>query len=146
MAEEKDQFAGMDEVKTNTWKRGKIGDWLKGTLIAKDREIENKLSAKGGMQRIFEFKVAGGSFHQIDANKNVLPEPTILEEGSIWAIFASGVLEAQLSKVKVGQVAAVRYTEDKPSSKPGLNPTKITKVYMGEMDPNYKGEQALPEL
>ncbi len=146
-----DPLAGMEEVKTQTVKWGKIGDWMRGTLADKSRISESEYGGKHKIQRVYEFKVKAGMFHGINKDKSIAEEPTFLEEGTFWTIFAEvdSVLDAQLNKAKVGQDVGVRYTEDKESKTAGFNPTKIRKVFLGDMDPSYQGEvgnEAKPEL
>ncbi len=135
-----DQFEGMSEAKRPQVKFGKVGDWFKGVITSNDREIENKLSAKHEMQTIYEFKMQGGSFHGIQ-DKVVDMEPTVIEKGEFYSYFAKGAVQAQLKGAKLGQVVGLRYAEERPNPQPGLNATKIIKVYLGEMDSEYQGEQ-----
>ena len=132
-------FDGMEEAKRPQIKLGKPGDWFKGTLVDNTREIENKLSAKKEMQLIAEFKMHGGSFHDI-VNKVPATEPTEVEKGSFFSYFAKGVVKSQLERAKVGQVIGIKFAEEKPNSNPGFNATKIIRVYLGDMDPEYQGE------
>ena len=142
MPETNDQFNGMEEVRLNQIKFGKVGDWIRGTLTDNTREIENKLSGKHEMQTIYEFKILGGSFHNI-VDKVPQPEATIPVVGDYYSYFAKGVTRNQLRKAKLGQIVGLRFDEDRPSNQPGFNNTKIIKVYLGEMDPDYQGEQGL---
>ena len=137
-----DPFEGMSEAKRPQVKFGKIGDWFKGTLVDNTREIENKLSAKREMQLIAEFKMYGGSFHDIN-DKVVAAEATAINAGEFYSLFAKGPVKAQLERAKLGQVIGLRFAEERPSSQPGFNPTKIIKVFLGEMDPTYQGEQGV---
>ena len=43
------------EYRNLAW--GKVGDWFKGTLTDKSRQIPNNLSQKKEMQTIFEFNI-----------------------------------------------------------------------------------------
>ena len=137
---EKDPFEGMEEAKRPQIKMGKVGDWFKGTLVDNTREIENKLSAKHEMQIIAEFKMHGGSFHDI-SDKVVAENATVVVPSDFMSYFAKGMVRDQLKKAKLGQVIGIRFTEERSPSQPGFNPTKIIKVFLGEMDPDYKGEQ-----
>lgn len=137
---EQDPFAGMNEVKTSAIKWGKIGDWVRGTITDNTRQVPNQLSKDKEMQTVFEFQASGGSFHNINVDRSVSEEPTILTEGTFWSIFAKEVLKAQLRNAKIGQQFGIRYVEDKPSKTPGFNPTKVLKVFLGDMDPNYSGQ------
>ena len=148
MAEENvvDPFAGMEESKRPQVKFGKAGDWFKGTITDNTRQIENKLSAKHEMQTIYEFKMKGGSYHNIveeTPGKYVaVAEPTAIVKDDFMSYFAKGAVQAQLKNAKIGQVVGLRFVEERAPSPPGHNPTKIIKVYLGEMDPDYHGEQA----
>lgn len=142
MAEEKDPFAGMSEVKTNAIKWGKVGDWFKGTLTDNTREVENKLSAKKEMQKVFEFKMHGGSFHNINEDRTVAAEATIIAKDAFMSVFAKGAVAAQMRNAKLGQIVGMRFVEEKKSSTAGFNATKVIKVFLGEQDPDYKGETA----
>lgn len=141
MPEQLNPFEGMEEAKRPQIKFGKVGDWFKGTIVDNTREIENKLSAKHEMQLICEFKIKGGSFHDI-VDKIPATEPTLLNAGEFYSLFAKGPVKAQLERAKIGQVVGLRFAEERPNAQPGLNATKIIKVYLGEMDPEYQGEQA----
>ena len=134
-----DPFEGMSESKRPQIKFGKVGDWFKGTVAANSRRIENKLSAKHEMQTIFEFKAQGGSFHDI-VDRVPQAEATEIVPGEFYSLFAKGAVEAQLKNAKLGQIVGLRFAEERPSTQPGMNPTKIIKVYLGDMDPDYQGE------
>lgn len=134
-----DPFAGMEEAKRPQIKMGKVGDWFRGTLTDNSKEIENKLSAKHEMQTICEFKIQGGSFHDI-VNKVPTDEIITLQPGDFYSYFAKGIVRDQLRKAKIGQIIGVRFAEEKKATTPGFNDTKIIKVFLGEMDPEYQGE------
>lgn len=141
-----DPFAGMSEAKRPQVKFGKVGDWFKGTLTDNTRQVENQLSAKHEMQTVFEFKMHGGSFHDIVESApgrfDPVAEATEIEKDSFLTYFGKGAVQSQMRNVKIGQIVGMRFAEEKPSSKPGMNPTKIIKVMIGEMDPTYQGETA----
>lgn len=138
---EQDPFAGMKESRGSQIKFGKPGDWFRGTVVRNDRRIANKLSAKGEMQTIYEFKALGGKFHDI-VDKVVQPEVTEVVVGEFYSFFAKGFVEAELKKAKIGQIIGLSFTEERAATQPGFNKTKIIKVLMGDMDPDYKGETA----
>src|SRR3990167_177602 len=98
-----DPFAGMTEAKRPQVKFGKVGDWFKGTVVDNTREIENKLSAKREMQTIYEFKMHGGSFHDI-VDKVPQADVTDIKAGEFYSYFAKGAVKAQLKSAKIGQV------------------------------------------
>lgn len=133
-------FDGMQQPSSSIIKFGKVGDWFKGVLTSKEKEIPNKLSKEKEMQTVFEFKALGGSFHDI-VNKVPASTPTIVEAGEFYSFFGKGFTQTQLKKAKLGQIVALSFSEERPASQPGYNATKIIDVYLGAMDPNYQGEQ-----
>lgn len=121
-------------------KFGKVGDWFKGTLTDNTRQIKNNLSAKGEMQTIFEFKSHGGSIHEIE-NKVVKETPTVIPKDEFWSYITSkGPMLSQLKQAQLGQIIGLKFVEERASKTPGMNATKIIKVYIGDMDPEYQGE------
>lgn len=137
-------FSDKNEVKVkyNNIKFGKEGDWFKGTLTDNTRQMRNELSERGEMQTIFEFKAAGGSFHDI-IDREVAAEPTTIKAGEFWSyITGKPAILNQLKSAQIGQVVGFRFAEQRPSKKKGFNPTKIIKVFIGDMDPEYQGETA----
>lgn len=135
-----DPFEGMNEAKRPQVKFGKVGDWFKGTLTDNSRQIENRLSAKHEMQTIYEFKAHGGSFHDI-VDKVVQEEISEIVLGDFYSYFGKGAVQAQMKKAKLGQIIGLRFAEERKATQPGYNDTKIIKVFLGEMDPTYQGEQ-----
>jgi hypothetical protein len=140
-AVQEDPMAGMTEATRPTIKFGKPGDWVRATVVDNTRQVENTLSAKHEMQTVYEFKIQGGQFHNI-VDKVAAADPTPLEKGSFWAYFAKGVVHSQLKNAKIGQIIGLKFIEEKPSTRPGFNPTKVIKVFLGEVDPEYQGESA----
>ena len=138
---EGDPFAGMNEAKRPQIKFGKVGDWFRGVLTDNTRELENKLSAKHEMQTVCEFKIQGGSFHDI-VDKVPQEQAIELKAGDFYSFFTKGMVRDQLRKAKIGQVIGVRFAETRPATQPGFNDTKIIRVFLGEMDPEYAGEQS----
>ncbi len=139
-----DLFNDKNEAKVeyNNIKFGKVGDWFRGTLTENTRQIRNNLSAQKEMQTIFEFKSKAGSFHDI-VKKQVSATPTEIKKGEFWSLITSKpAILKQLKGAKLGQEVGFRYTESKPNNTPGFDDTKIIKVYIGEMDPEYQGETA----
>lgn len=141
-ATSEDQFAGMEEAKLPYVKMGEVGDWFKGVLIANDREVPNQLSQKSEMQKVYEFKMIGGKFHNLDDEKKPIEPAIIIEAGSMWTFFGKPAIATQMRLAKLGQIIGVRFTEKKPAKVKGHNPTHVVKVYLGEMDATYQGEQA----
>ncbi len=144
MSDELNPFEGMKESRRSQVKFGKVGDWFKGTLVDDTRELQNKLSPKKEMQKVYEFKMHGGSFHNIiekaPGRYDAEEEATVIGKGEFYTYIAKEVVQSQMRNAKIGQVIGMRFTEDRPPTTPGFNSTKIIKVYLGEIDPEYQGE------
>lgn len=142
-ADANDPFAGMNEVKSQWIKWGKVGDWVRGTLCDV-REMENQLADKPGeMMKVYEFIASGGAFHffeKVNGVVNVDEEPTVLEKGTVWTIGGKAGIDNQMRNVKIGQVFGMRFAEEKPNKNKSFSPTKVVKVLIGEMDPEYQGQ------
>lgn len=136
-----DPFAGMEEVKSNSIQWGKVNDWIKGTLVDNTRSKPNKYNPTE-IQKIFEIKVHGGSFHRINEDKTVQEDPTVLEPGSYWNVFLKPGLYQQMRHAKIGQVIGFRFKETTPSATKGNSPAKIIQPILGSMDPDYQGESS----
>lgn len=137
-----DPLAGMEEQKVeyNNLKFGSLGDWFRGTLVDNSRQIPNNLSAKREMQTIYEFQAKGGLFHDIIKRK-VQETPTEIKAGEFWSYITSKpAIVNQLKKAQIGQIVGFRLAEIKEASNPAYDDAKIIKVYIGEMDPEYKGQ------
>ena len=142
--ENNDQMAGMEEVKIeyNNLKFGKEGDWFRGVLVDNSRQIQNNLSKNKEMQTIYQFKALGGSFHNI-VKRQVQSDVTECKPGEFWSyITGKGAIVQQLKTAKIGQIVGLRLAQIKPATQPGYDDTKIIKVFMGGMDPDYQGETA----
>jgi len=136
----KDLFKEENEIKLQWMKFNKIGDWASGTLM-NVREMESKLSGQEGkIIKIYEFNAHGGSFHNIDEKKQILPEPIIIKEGEIYSMGGKAIIDKQMRMIKIGQIFGVRFTEEKPPKTKGFNPLKIIKIYAGKMDDTYMGQ------
>ncbi len=141
-SENLDPMAGMEEQKVsyNNIKFGKVGDFFRGTLVDNTRQMQNNLSPKKEMQTIYEMKAITGSFHNIE-KRVVASDPTIPEKGSFWSYITSKpAIVQQLKNCVPGTIIGFRFSEKKESKTPGFDDTKIIKVYVGGMDPEYQGE------
>ena len=128
------------KIEYNTIKFGKIGDWFKGTLTDNSKQMVNNLSPRKEMQTVFEFKAKGGSLHILE-NKQVPAEPRLVPDGEFWSFITSKpAILNQMKKAKIGQVIGLRFTETIANKQPGYDATKVIKVFIGEMDPEYQGE------
>lgn len=137
-------MAGLNEVKSQWIKWGKVGDWIRGTLTDV-REMENQNADRAGeMVKVYEFIASGGSFHFFEKVNGVVTvdeQPTLLEKGSIWTVGGKAGIDNQMRNVKIGQTFGMRFAEEKPNAKnKSYSPTKVIKVLVGEMDPEYQGQ------
>ena len=144
MAENKelDPFAGMKEVPSNWFKKGMVGDWIKGTLTSKQERANTLPDKQGEMQWVYEIIASGGVFHSIDENKKVSTDPTIVKEGEYWNIGGSTGVDAQLKNIPLGTIVAFKFTEEIPNKVKSYNAAKIVKVLVGGLDPNYQGQDS----
>ena len=133
---------GMSEVKTSWVKWGKIGDFIKGTLVD-IREINSMLPGKEGQRvKVYEILAQMGSFHQIDEEKKPIDPPVVINMGEYWTIGGKPGIDSQMRNIKLGQIVGLRFTEVKPSKTKGFNALKVIKIYVGGMDPNYVGQNS----
>lgn len=102
-----------------------VGQTFKGVLTDV-YEMESQLS--GEMQKIYTFLDKDGIEHRI---------------GSRGPRF-----DQALKNVVKGQNVGFLFAEEVPSKKKGNNPFKLIKIYLGQIDPDYKvaGEQEIPDF
>ncbi len=140
-----DPLGDLNEVKSQWIKWGKAGDWIRGTLTDV-REMDSNLADRPGEKvKFYEFLASGGSFHyfeKVAGETKVDATPTVLEKGSIWLVGGKAGIDAQMRNVKIGQIFGMQFSEEKPNKNKSFSPTKVIKVRIGEMDPEYKGQQA----
>ena len=137
-----DVFDPKNEVKSNWFKFGKVGDKISGTLTG-TREIPSQLPGKmGEMVRLFEILADSGSYHMLDENKAVIEPAVEIQSGDFYLVSKGPGLDVQMRRAKIGQKVGILFKEVKPSKTKGYNPLKIVKVFLGEMDPDYMGEGA----
>ncbi len=117
MPEQKDDFFNDDNIAQANWfKFEKVGDSIKGTLIA-----TRKQAGVGAFpdQKIFELKTA---------------------EGDMWNVGFSVdkryVLD-RMRNVKIGQIVGFMFKDEIPSKTKGYAPAKSIEVYVGGMDESY---------
>lgn len=138
-----DIFDESNEVKSQWIKWGKVKDFIEGTLVD-IREMESQLPDQvGKMVKLYEIRANSGSFHELDDKKQPVAEATVLEKGDIWTIGGKIGIDAQMRNAKIGQTIGMRFVEEKPSKTKGFNPSKVIKVFLGGMDPDFHGQ--LPE-
>lgn len=130
----------MEEVKANRVTFGKVGDFIKGTLVDV-REIDDQYSkVPGAKAKIYEIMAEVGSFHAVDELKKVIETPVTIEAGAFYNVFGKAGIDVGMRNIKKGQIVGLRFTEEKASKTPGFNPTKVIKVFAGPMDANYQGQ------
>lgn len=124
-----------NEVTSNWVKFNVIGeDKVMGTLTAK-RTMKSFIPGKEGeMVNIYDLKADVGSFHETDEKKQVIPEPVVIEEGSMWTIGGKPIIDRQMINVKVGQKVGFKFTEEVASKTKGFAPAKVIKVYTPKND------------
>lgn len=125
-------------VKSVWVKWGKVGDHISGTLIDV-REINSTLPGKEGTRvKVYELKAAEGEFHNINEQKQPIEPAVTVEAGEIYLIGGKIGIDAQMRRIKIGQIVALKFTDEKPSKQKGFNPLKIVKVYSeGVMDTEW---------
>ncbi len=133
--EVKDDFDSSNAVVSNWLKWNVVGeDKFIGTLVAK-RSMKSSIPGKEGeMVNIYDFKVQYGSFHVTDDSKQVIPEPIVIEEGEMYSVGGTNVIDRQMQNIKVGQIIGLKYTETVPSKTKGFAPAKIIKVFLQKND------------
>jgi len=131
-------FDEKNKVKSQFVSWGKVGDWFKGTLLSM-REVNSTLEP-GKKNKIYEFRAHGGEFHDLDENKQPIPEAIIVVEGDLWSVGGRASIDNQMRNVKQGTIIGMKFSEVKPAKTKGYNPAKIVNIYIGGLDPNYMGE------
>lgn len=141
---EDDIFNEENEVQSNWIKFNvPLEDKITGTLIA-IREMKSTLPGKEGeMVKIYELKADSGSFHELDEKKKVIPEPVVVEAGSIWSIGGKPIIDRQMQNIKIGQKIGLKFIEEVPAKTKGFNPAKTIRVYTPKNDDgSYKMDEA----
>jgi len=146
-----DPFEGMQEAKANWIKFGKVGDFVKGTLLeVRDTEsqfIDQKTGQKK-RQKVYDLQVHVGEYHNSDTTNDeagnkvvkIIEPAVVLNMGEYWSVSGKDSIDNQMRNVKPGHIIGFRFAEIKPSKTKGNAPQKIIKVMLGGMDPNYMGQ------
>jgi len=114
---EKDMFSKENEVKMNFWGLKTIGDTVKGVLVDK-KVVQNSLKNPPVQQTIYTLIQDDGTPVFIGGRGNQNPQ-----------------VIAGLEQCKMGQYVGLKYEGDRESTKPGMQPAKIVRVYTnGKMD------------
>jgi hypothetical protein len=135
----KDDLMNEDnEVRTSWMKFNKIGDYIQGTLVSV-REIQSTLPGKENeMVKVYEVKAQRGEFHDTDEKKQIVEPAISINADEVWNVGGGIVIDSQMRNIKLGQIIAIKFTEEKPAQKKGFNPMKVKKVYSkGEMDEEW---------
>jgi len=136
MGKDKDDiFTDENEVKSNFWQLKKVGDEVQGVLVDK-RISQNTLKNPPVRQTIYTLLQDDETPICIGGRGNQDPQVIM-----------------GLEQCKMGQYVGLKYVEERKSTKPGMNPTKIVRVYTnGTMKEDvlnkFKGiseEDVLPE-
>lgn len=136
-----DDFGDENKVKDIWWKKGKIGDRVKGTLISK-KQIESQMpDKKGELMTIYELKALFGEFHDIGEDKKPLDTPTAIVEGDIVLIGGTMGIDQKMRNTKVGDIVGFKFVAENPSKTKGYNATKVVDVFFYGKDEAWLAEQ-----
>lgn len=137
-----------NEAQNNFFKWGQVGDYVLGTLVSKKQVPSTLPDKKGEMQWIYEFKVREGVYHDPDSEEEVT-----LSAGDIISVGGRKMYDSRMAKVKIGQIAGLKYTEELPPKTKGYNPTKMVKTFTPkgddgefEMDSEFLAEREAAEF
>lgn len=140
-----DALGDLKVVKGQFVKFGKVGDWIRGTLVAV-REMDSQLKP-GEKVKLYDFKAHGGRFWGFKKN----PETgaidfdaaqTELAKGSFWTMSGKPGIDNGMRAIKVGQIFGARFASSKAPTKAGNSATKVIEILAGGNDPEYQGETA----
>jgi len=120
-----------EEVQSNWLRWGKVGDTIKGTLIAV-RSMKSTLPGKVGQDvAIYEIKASEGEFHNMDTKTKAAIEPAIkIEEGDIFNIGGKPMIDKQMRNIKLGTKIRIRFTEEQAAKNAGFSDLKVIKVFI----------------
>jgi len=113
---------------------GKVGDNVYGTLVHVG-SMPSRLPGKEGQKiMIYEIKVDGGEFHQIQNHKVIEPAVELMP-GENWSVSSRGVgMDGRMRSVKLGQKFGLKFMEEIPSTNKALNAAKSIKVFIPKDD------------
>lgn len=114
---ETNEWADGAEVASNWFKFEKIGDGVRGTLIAKRFQKSN--DGVFPDQWVYELKKADGSVYNVGISVN-----------------KSGTIQ-RLNNCKIGELIGILFESEGEQKKKGFAPAKNLKVLTWGMDPNY---------
>ena len=120
-----DFFSEANEAKSSWFKFDKIGDSIKGTLIAS----------------------------YVKPAKDMFPEQTVYElqneEGVTNVASSKQFVRNAMGRAKIGQVVGFKYESDyqtEANKAKGMAPAKTIKVFIGEMDPDFSPIAGMDEI
>lgn len=141
-----DLFDESNLVKPSWVSWGKVGDYIRATLLDV-REMKSNLPGKEGtMVKVYECRAHEGKFHDIvvdqaTGTKVAAADPTVIQKGEIWMIGGKPGIDNAMRRMQKGQIFGMRFAAITPSKTPGFNPSKTINVFQGEIDPDYQGEK-----
>ncbi len=121
-----DFFSEENEAKSNWFKFEKIGDAVKGTLIATSTKPARDMFPE---QEVYELQQEDGSVINVASSKNFV--------------------RTSMRRAKIGQIVGFKYTDDyqtEANKAKGMAPAKTIKVFLGDMDPNYDATAGMEEI
>ena len=118
---------------SENFKFGKVGDYIKGTLLKVDKTTSKDKYGKYSYS--YTVKAKEGLFYNSSkdpkTNETMIDkDPTTINDGDEYTIFISedkGVVVGKMKDGKVGAKFMIKFDELKPSSKG--HPAKIIKVF-----------------
>lgn len=123
-----------NEAQNNFLKWGDVGDFIFGTLVSKKQVPSTLEDRKGEMQWVYEFKVKEGQYHEMDKNKAPIGDPIVLEPGDIISVGGRAMYDSRMSRVKIGQMVGLKFTELLPAKSKSRSDTKMIKTYTPKGD------------
>ena len=139
-----DDFGDENKVKDIWWKKGVIGDRVKGTLLSV-KQIESQMpDKKGELVTIYELKALFGEFHDIDENKKPLETPTKVDPCSMVLVSGTLGIDNKMRHAKPGDIVGFKFVSETPNKTKGYNATKNVDVYFYGKDEAWLKEQAAP--
>lgn len=127
---EDDLFSEDNKAKSNWMRWNKVGDFIKGTLMAKTQKpARDDYSA----QEVLELKVKVP--YKMNEEMIEVGEGEYINVGfSVDKVYVIN----RIKRAKVGQIVGFRFESEQPSQKKGYAPAKSIEVYLGDMDSDYQ--------
>lgn len=123
MTDTQENWEGGQEVQSNWFKFEKVGDRIKGTLVAK--HYQKSSDPKFADQWVYELKVADGKVFNVGIS--------ILKEGTV----------KRLNNCKIGEIIGILFEKEGEQTpeqiKKKMAPAKFLKIISFGMDEEFKG-------